>query len=676
MAGNGVELVWDGKRKDVERVPLPFQRVEIINESRATRQASPLLRTGPQLPPDPLFADITGGGTAGVPWRNKLIWGDNKYVLASLIEGDPSIGLAPLAGKVDLIYIDPPFATGADFSFSAQIGDLEIEKAQSIIEELAYRDTWGQGLASYLHMMHERLRLIATLLSPRGSVFVHCDTRVNSHLRLLLDEILGPDRMINEISWKRTGAHNDPGRYGMITDTLLYYSKTDSYCWNQPFSDRSQSAIDTSFAYVEKPDGSQVRLRKGEPVPEGWRRFQSVTLRSPHPRPNLMYEYKGYRPHRNGWSVNLVRMEKYDRENRLIFPDTKDGAIRLKMYLDESPGIPVQDIWIDIGKIESISAENLGYATQKPEALLRRIVETSSNPGDLVADFFVGSGTTAAVAEKLGRRWIGCDLGRFAIHTSRKRLLGIENCKPFEVLNLGRYERKYWQGINAGEAVYEYFQFIVKLYHAEPVVGFTNLHGRKGEAMVHVGATDAPVTISEVRAAMEECKANGLKALDVLGWEWEMGLNSTGLLELQQQSGVATRLFHIPHEIMDKRAVAAGDVHFYEAAYVAAKTIAEPGRTVRIELTDFLVAIDDYIRGKVGDKVKKWSDWIDYWAVDFEHDGDVFHNQWQAYRTRKEPKLDLVSGPHTYSSAGERQILVKVVDIFGNDTTALLEAEV
>jgi adenine-specific DNA-methyltransferase len=321
------------------------------------------------------------------------------------------------------------------------------------------------------------------------------------------------------------------------------------------------------------------------------------------------------------------------------------------------------------------SQDYTGYDTQKPVELVSRILEACSRPESIVADLFCGSGTSMVAAEKLGRRWIGCDLGRFAIHTSRKRLLGIEGCKPFEVLNLGRYERRYWQGINAGEALYEYFQFIVNLYHADTIVGFMHLHGRKGEAMVHVGATDAPVTISEVRAAMTECQANGLKALDVLGWEWEMGLNNTGLLKLQQQLGVAARLFHIPHEIMDKRAVAAGDVHFYEAAYIAAKIVTEPGRAVRIELTDFLVAIDDYIREKVGDKVKTWSDWIDYWAVDFEYNGDVFHNQWQTYRTRKEPKLERTSGAHRYASTGKHQILVKVVDIFGNDTTALLEVE-
>lgn len=187
MAGNGVELVWEGKRKDVERVPLPFQRVEIINESRATRQASPLMRTGPQLPPDPLFADATGEP----PWRNKLIWGDNKYVLSSLIEGDPSIGLEPLAGKVDLIYIDPPFAIGADFSFTARVGEVDVVKEQSLIEEIAYRDTWGGGIESYLSMLSDRLSLVVDLLSSRGSLYIHIGPNVSHLVRALAKETLG-----------------------------------------------------------------------------------------------------------------------------------------------------------------------------------------------------------------------------------------------------------------------------------------------------------------------------------------------------------------------------------------------------------------------------------------------------------------------------------------------------
>ncbi|TAK66990.1 MAG: site-specific DNA-methyltransferase [Dehalococcoidia bacterium] len=658
MANNGVELVWEGKRKDVERVPLPFQRVEIINESRATRQASPLLRAGPQLPPDPLFGDAAGE----TPWRNKLIWGDNKYVLSSLIEGDPSIGLESLAGKVDLIYIDPPFATGADFAFSTQIGDaeLDVRKEQSLLEEIAYRDTWGRGVASYLQMLWERLVLAHELLSQRGSIYVHVGPAVSACVGLLLDEAVGTAGASADIVWKRVTAHGDSKRWGIVHDAILWRTMSGDFTWNPQFEGYSSDYVDSKYTQTTA-DG---------------RRYQLGDLTSPHPRPNMTYVWRGNQPPRFGWRFQLETMERLYAEGRIELPKKQGGRPRLRRFLDEMPGAPVGTVWSDIPPLNSQAAEDTGYDTQKPSALLERVIKTSSDEGALVLDFFCGSGTTAAVAETLGRRWIGCDLGRFAIHTSRKRLLGIEGCKPFEVLNLGRYERRYWQGINAGEAVYEYFQFIVKLYHAEPVVGFTNLHGRKGEAMVHVGATDAPVTIAEVRAAMEECKANGLKALDVLGWEWEMGLNSTGLLELQRQTGVTARLFHIPHEIMDKRAVAAGDVHFYEAAYVAAKTVVEQGRAARVELTDFLVAIDDYIREKVGDKVKKWSDWIDYWAVDFEYNGDIFHNQWQAYRTRREPKLELTSDAHTYTAAGKRTLLVKVVDIFGNDTTALLEVEV
>lgn len=341
------ELVWSGKynddgtRKEVPRVSLPFQVIETINESRATREA--------KKDNQPTLFDVweaDEGDTFEDGWTNKLVWGDNLLVMGSL--------LTTFAGKIDLIYIDPPFATGADFTVTTTVGDgdddIEVTKQQSIIEEKAYRDTWGQGLQSYLQMMYSRLSIMHELLSDKGSIFVHCDTRVNGHLRLLMDDLFGTSGFVNQITWRRTGAHNDPGRYGMIADTILFFSKGNERCWNQPYGERSEAAIETSFCYAEKPDGSYVRLSKGQELPSDWRRFQSVTLRSPHPRPNLTYDYKGYKPHRNGWSVNPARMEQYDRENRLLFPATKDGAIRLKMYLDESPGVPCQDIWTDVGK--------------------------------------------------------------------------------------------------------------------------------------------------------------------------------------------------------------------------------------------------------------------------------------------------------------------------------------
>lgn len=215
-------------------------------------------------------------------------------------------------------------------------------------------------------------------------------------------------------------------------------------------------------------------------------------------------------------------MHKYGFSNIEIFTD-ENGQYTL---------VNCRDVF-DIPALRGNQPERVDFSTQEPEALLERIILASSNPSDLVADFFCGSGTTLAVAEKLGRRWIGCDLGRWAIHVTRKRLLSIPNCKPFEVLNLGKYERQYWQGVTFGNAkdmagveqrLYEYLVFILKLYSAQPVAGLTHLHGKKGKAMVHIGAVDAPVTLAEIDAAVEKCAKLKQSELHVLGWEWEMGI--------------------------------------------------------------------------------------------------------------------------------------------------------
>lgn len=260
--------------------------------------------------------------------------------------------------------------------------------------------------------------------------------------------------------------------------------------------------------------------------------------------------------------------------------------------------------------------ERLGYETQKPEPLIERIIKSCTNEGDLVADFFLGSGTTAAVAHKLGRRWIGCDLGRFAIHTSRKRLL--EAGATFDVLNLGKYERSHWQGVTLGDQLRAYVDFILALYHAQPVPGFKHLHGQKAGRAVHVGAVDAPVTFDEVADVLAECRATHTQAVDVLGWEWEMGLNQQAPQNAREQYGVDLRLHQIPNDVMDKRAKAA-DVTFYSLAYIEAAARPVQARTIQIELTDFVIPDLDLIPQAVRDKVKKWSDYIDYWAVDFEY---------------------------------------------------------
>jgi hypothetical protein len=267
---------------------------------------------------------------------------------------------------------------------------------------------------------------------------------------------------------------------------------------------------------------------------------------------------------------------------------------------------------------------------------------------------------------------------------TRKRLLDIPNCKPFEILNLGKYERQYWQGVTFGDKknksvteqkLYEYLAFILKLYGAQPLPGLAHLHGKKGKAMVHIGAVDAPVTIDEINQALDECVALKQTELHVLGWEWEMGLYDLMVGEAKKK-GVKLLPHQIPREVMEQQAAEKGDVRFFELAYFEAK-ISQPKKlTVQVELTDFATPNADLIPEDVRSKVKKWSDYIDYWAVDWDFQNDTFMQGWVAYRIRNKRELPLVSDPHTYEKSGRYRILVKVIDIFGNDTSQAFDVEV
>ena len=340
----------------------------------------------------------------------------------------------------------------------------------------------------------------------------------------------------------------------------------------------------------------------------------------------------------------------------------------------------VEDFWTDIGAGSHIPRKELcDYPTQKPEALLERIIRASSNEGDLILDCFCGSGTTPAVAEKLKRRWIACDLGRFAIHTTRKRLLGIENVRPFVVQNLGKYERQVWQkaefGAEAAAQLRAYRHFILQLYHAEPIDGFQWLHGRKGKRLAHVGSVDSPIAEDDVRQiALEFRRAAGASGagVDVLGWDFALDMNETAG-QIAAQAGVDLRFLRIPREVLEPKAVEQGDIRFFElAALDVAWTV--HNRELSIELTDFMAPPDD-VPADVRAAVHSWEDWIDYWAVDFDYRDDAFHNQWQSYRTRKDRTL-LLRANHTYKQPGEYVVLVKAIDILGNDTTKTITVRV
>ena len=643
------ELVWpgkyneDGTLREVPRVSLPFQVIETVNESRAMRIAT---APGTQ---STLFDVYQGdeGDTFEDGWRNKLIWGDNLLVMGSLLE--------KFAGKVDLIYIDPPFATGADFSFTATVGESEqsVNKEQSVIEEKVYRDTWGQGISSYFSMLYPRLGVMKELLSPTGTMCVHIDYRLVHYVHSILCEVLGPSTFRNDVVWSYggRGAKAVSGQFPRNHDVILVFARSEESKYKRAYGER-QYDINSLPSHIKlEPDGRPFKTS---------------------PRGDYTDE-------------SIARLEKEGRIYR-----TGRGGIRIKYHLGRRRNTVIEDrligdVWDDIpDMMHSPMAERLDYPTQKPERLLNRVVESYSDEGDLVADFFCGSGTTVAVAEKGNRRWIGCDLGRWGIHTTRKRLLGIENCKPFEVLNLGKYERQYWQGASfAGSgsaaitetALYEYLAFILRLYGARPVPGLTYLHGQKGRAMVHIGAVDAPVTIGDVDAAVDECVKLQQKELHVLGWEWEMGLNDL-MVNAARAKGVKLLSLQIPCEVMEQQAADKGDVRFFELAYLKAAVQTPRKLTACVKLEDFVIPNPELIPEDVRSKVKKWSDYIDYWAVDWDFGHDTFMQGWVTYRTRRDRSLALVSDAHTYAKAGKYRALVKVIDIFGNDTSQLLDVRV
>lgn len=630
------ELVWpgkyneDGTRRETPRVSLPFQVIERVNESRATREAKAATRTMS------LFDVYEGkeGSTFEDGWRNKLIWGDNLLVMGSLLDR--------FAGKVDLIYIDPPFTTGADFSFEAPIGDGadELVKDRSMIEEKVYRDTWGRGLDSYLQYFNDVAALLWDSLAPHGSLYVHLDWRVSHYCKPILDELFGRDRLVNEIVWHYRTFQGQTHRYfAKKHDALLFYAKSNSFTFNEQFDTEFELTIDSRRWADYLDDQHQI---VGAKMPIHDSRF-------------TRYLNKWIRDH-----------------GRQPSPDDVVFEVR---------GQPVDSVW-DLKGLDPKSLEKVGYPTQKPESVLARVISASSNESDLVLDCFCGSGTTAAVAEKLGRRWVGCDLSRWAIHVSRKRLLGIEGCKPFEILNLGKYERQYWQGVTfAGgrkiteQALYEYLAFILRLYGAEPISGPQYLHGKKARALVHIGSVDAPVTIADVTGAIDECVRLRQNELHVLGWEWEMGLSELMVGEAKKK-GVKLLLLQIPREVMEQQAVDKGDIEFFELAYLDVEIETPEKLRAVVTLKDFVIPNTELIPDEVRARVTKWSDYVDYWAVDWDFQNDTFMHGWVTYRTRKDRRLPLSSDRHAYERPGNYTILVKVIDIFGNDTSRAFQVEV
>ena len=559
-------------------------------------------------------------------WMNRLIYGDNLLAMQALLAGDAQTGLPSLRGKVDLIYIDPPFDSKADYRTKISLPGTDIQQKPTVIEQFAYADTWEQGTISYLRMLYPRLVLIRELLTEKGCVYVHIDWHVGHYVKLLLDEIFGKQNFINEIVWCYTGASQARSCFIRKHDIILLYRRGESHLFNWqnvliPYSEETvartgRGAGDSGLYSENAEDKHKNRLAKGGKIPEDW--------------------------------------------------------------------------WIDIYRLQGNGLEKVNYATQKPEALLERIIKASSNEGDLVCDFFGGSGTTAAVAERLGRRWITCDIGKPASLVMRKRFIDQE-VKPFLYQSIGDYQKEAFRNNKRYKHVGDLSQVVLGLYGALPFTpeqtndrNFGYIKGTR--TLVMVDSPNRLTTAATIRKAVE-AKASLLggdwEKVVVLGWNFAFDISQA----IQKYESSKVEVLVIPPDLLDKLAkkgykklIDDRSVRFSSLQYLVAKplvvTSAGENDEIDVELENYVLLSPDNIPLDDKDKEKLQQvlerdplSLIEYWSIDPDYDGVTFRSTWQDYRENIENDNDPLHCVYKtrlrVPRKAHRQVCIKAVDVFG-----------
>ncbi len=583
------------------------------------------------------FNAALDGGT----WMNRLIYGDNLLTMQALLAGDPQTGLPSLRGKVDLIYIDPPFDSKADYRTKVTLPGIDIQQKPTVIEQFAYADTWEEGTISYLRMIYPRLVLMKELLSERGSIYVHIDWHVGAYMKIILDDIFGKDRLLNEIMWCYTIGGKGNSFYGRKHDTILLYSKSPNYTFNGKDKD----------VIVQRKLNTHMRTK----IDEDGREYQEKT-------------------------------------------DKKSGKV-YRYYVDE--GKVPEDYWTDIEQLNREDAERVGYATQKPSKLLTRIIAASSNEGDLVCDFFGGSGTTAAVAEKLGRRWITCDIGKPASLVMRKRFIDQE-VKPFLYQSIGDYQKEAFHNNKKLRRVGDLSQVVLGLFGALPFspeqVSDRNFGYIKGTRnLVMVDSPNRLTTAATVRRAVE-AKASLLGGdwdkVIVLGWNFAFDISQA--IEKYKNSNVEVLV--IPPDLLDKlskkgfrKLIADKTVRFSSLQYLVVNPVkVTPNGNgedeLDISLSNYVLLSPDNIPLDDKDKAKLQQvmeqdplSLIEYWSIDPDYDGETFRSTWQDYRENVDNDSDPLHCVYSTRLAmphkSERKVCVKAVDVFGFESQVILNVK-
>lgn len=584
--------------------------------------------------------DTTNDTTCDIDnWFNRLIYGDNIFVMQALLNGDEKTGLPSMRGAIDLIYIDPPFDSKADYRTKITLPTGDIEARPAVIDQFAYSDTWKNGTVSYLEMLYPRLMLMRDLLSDKGTIYVHIDWHIGHYVKLLLDDILGRNNFINEIIWNKGFRGTESKRiFQHAHDTILMYSKTGNYVWNQ----------------------------QGQP-------------------------YK---------DTNLGRYNQIDEEGKryaLIKRKRTNGEVYYGKTYPNEEGKKINDVISHVTTMASTNSERIGYDTQKPESLLEIFVKTSSNENSIVADFFGGSGTTAAVAEKLGRRWITSDIGKPAIMIMRKRLIDNE-AKPFLYHSIGDYQREAFVATNEIKRVSDLARVVMNLYGAKPFIGddVPANYGQMGRTLVIVDSPNKITSAATINNAIKarESFMGGWSKVIVLGWNFSFDIAE----KLQHMDKSQIEVLVIPPDLLDllkkkdyKTLVESGQVRFSSLQYLTVKkpivkqSNTEPDKQdITIELDNYVLLSPDVL--PLDDKNKELVqkviaenplDLIEYWSIDPDYDGTTFRSVWQDYRENtandgdglrvtRSVTLTVKHNPH-------RKICVKAVDVFGFESQTVVD---
>ena len=610
---------------------------------------------------------------------NRLIYGDNLLAMQALLVGDPDTGLPSMRGKVDLIYIDPPFDSKADYRTKIHLPSVDIEQKPSVIEQFAYSDTWRDGTKSYLEMIVPRLFLMKELLNEKGSIYVHIDWHVGHYVKVIMDEVFGKENLKNEIVWKRSNPHGHlEDKYSQIHDWIMVYSKTTDTYFEMQYTEADPEYIRQFFKYEdERGIYRLVTLTasgQGEP-----RRFGNEVI-SP--------------PSGCHWRWSQDRIDKAMEQGIIVI--SKNKSVNYKYYLVENKGTPLQSIWTDISNIQAMSKERLNYDTQKPEKLLERIITSSCPEKGIVADFFSGTGTTGAVAERLGRNWILTDLGKPACMISRKRFID-QNAKPFLYQSIGDYQKEQFEK-SQFRRIGDLSNVVINLYGALPFPMQdgtpANLgHIKQSNTLVFVDSPTKITGYATLKKAQELRGSfmGGWGKIIVLGWNFETDIGRI----IDSMNDDKLEVLVIPPDLLEKlkhkadyeKLINEGSVRFSSIQYLNLKPIInkvtkDGENELEIELENYVLLSPDALPLDSTDKEKLEKiieldplSLIEYWSIDPDYDGEVFRSKWQDYRENHKETLKVDRNVKLLVPriAGTRKVCVKAVDVFGFESATVKE---